>query len=79
MNNNNIVTCIAPVNIAVIKYCKYIYLTIFFLFLVILIFLFLGGKRDDDLILPVNDSISLSLDTKQVNCNFIYCFFFILF
>eukprot|EP00088_Acartia_fossae_P029046 TRINITY_DN2984_c0_g1_i3.p1 TRINITY_DN2984_c0_g1~~TRINITY_DN2984_c0_g1_i3.p1 ORF type:complete len:402 (+),score=96.43 TRINITY_DN2984_c0_g1_i3:43-1206(+) len=46
MSELELVTCTAPVNIAVIKY---------------------WGKRDEKLILPINDSISVTLSSEQMH------------
>ncbi|XP_050526715.1 diphosphomevalonate decarboxylase [Daktulosphaira vitifoliae] len=43
---DHVVTCIAPVNIAVIKY---------------------WGKKNEELVLPLNDSLSLTLDCEQMH------------
>lgn len=59
-------TCIAPVNIAVIKYCKIALYSINISFWVTKLFI-PGGKRDKHLILPYNDSISGTLSMEQVS------------
>lgn len=65
LTNMKVVTYIAPVNIAVIKYCEYECpklkrRKLFKSFI-------LGGKRNEELILPLNDSISGSLSTDFVS------------
>lgn len=82
---DKVVTCVAPVNIATIKYCKfpprlysfaYTFETTFIIFLI----LFPGGKRDEQLILPLNDSVSLTLDCDQVSfyCSNVHLYPFII-
>lgn len=61
-----LVTCTAPVNIAVIKYCE------FFLHALIICGMCIspttaGGKRDETLILPINSSLSVTLSQDDVN------------
>lgn len=61
-----IITCVAPVNIAVIKYCmssiNIVYRCTTYTYLC-----FSGGKRDENLILPLNDSISATLSLDYVS------------
>lgn len=62
---DKIVTVIAPVNIAVIKYCKSMpkkFQTTLFPKCFVS-----GGKRDENLILPLNDSVSCTLDMEHVS------------
>lgn len=62
------VTCIAPVNIAVIKYCKITFQYNSFLPHHSNTLLFIsGGKKDEKLIIPLNDSISATLSTDHVS------------
>lgn len=73
------VTCIAPVNIAVIKYCKFVPLIVTLTLWNFLIFdknlEFLGGKRNEELILPINDSLSVTLSIDDVCLTFSTFFF----
>lgn len=80
----NMVTCQAPVNIAIIKYCKWDIINLQIAFRCwknsILIscktktiktemwkkFYVAGGKRNEQLILPLNSSLSVTLDKKEV-------------
>lgn len=65
-----LVTCVAPVNIAVIKYCKYVCSNI----QVYTYISFQGGKRDEQLILPLNDSLSGTLSTDFVSITYLVQF-----
>ena len=65
------VTCQAPVNIAVIKYCKNkdsMLKTLFFRAILNIFkpYFFSGGKRDEELILPLNSSLSVTLGIDEV-------------
>lgn len=62
------VTCQAPVNIAVIKYCKNkdSMLKTLFVRVILNLTFFTGGKRDEELILPMNSSLSVTLGIDEV-------------
>lgn len=73
--NISMITCTAPVNIAVIKYCKCELCLLCVMFLCLHSFrscvevfriLHTGGKRDEELILPINSSLSVTLHQDQV-------------
>ena len=52
MKMYKVVTCTAPVNIAVVKY---------------------WGKRDEKLILPIHDSVSITLSSKHMHAKTSVC------
>ncbi len=65
-----VTTSTAPVNIAVVKYCELNlkHRSIQF-FCDVGNCVSAGGKRDDHLILPINDSLSLTLNSDEVERN----------
>lgn len=72
----NSVTVIAPVNIAVIKYCKYLQIKLRSAKFINYWIYGLGGKRNESLILPINDSLSVTLSTADVSIKLIDILFF---
>ena len=54
--------CSTSINLAIIKYCKFSFLP----FLYFYNLLFKGGKSDGDNILPLNDSISITLQSDEI-------------
>ena len=73
------VTCTAPVNIAVIKYCgcrvgngrgcrsMFVLCGVCVCLCVCVRGVISGGKRDEELVLPVNSSLSVTLSQEQVS------------
>ena len=68
---SKLATCTAPVNIAVIKYCK-LAINIFHE-IEIKILTSSGGKRDENLILPINSSLSVTLNQDEVHVTIKSC------
>lgn len=60
------ITVQAPVNIAVIKYCKWSMLVKGLNIWPINVIRSLGGKQNEDLIIPLNDSVSGTLCMDQL-------------